>query len=251
MATVNTLQADQYTGGRISSMEGKKIIATAVHIYTSLGLLFAFTAALGLVTSDVRLFFISLWVTIVIDSTDGLLARHFGVKEVLPHFDGRRLDDLIDFITYVFLPCVALVVFDVLPPAWSWAAVLPLLASAYGFSQDNAKTEESFVGFPSYWNVVILYLYVLNPPTWLNVVLLLGLSLCVFIPIHYIYPSKTQWLKKTTLPLTGLYGIVYGIVCLYLNADWVKALTLISLAYPAYYFFVSMAYHRRIRFAEQ
>lgn len=232
-------------------MHGKKIIATGVHVYTSLGLLFAFTAAMALVASDVRLFFVSLWVTIVIDSTDGLLARYFGVKEILPHFDGRRLDDLIDFITYVFLPCLALVVFDVLPSPWEWAAVLPLLASAYGFSQDNAKTEESFVGFPSYWNVVILYLYVFSPPAWMSVVLLLILSLFVFIPIHYIYPSKTRWLKKATLPLTGLYGIVYGIVCLYLNAEWVKVLTLISLAYPAYYFSVSAAYHRRIRLAEQ
>ena len=83
-------------------MESKKVIATAVHIYTSLGLLFAFTAAIALATSDIKLFFISLWMTIVIDSTDGLLARHFGVKEALPHFDGRRLDDLIDFYHLCF-----------------------------------------------------------------------------------------------------------------------------------------------------
>lgn len=232
-------------------MESKKVIATAVHIYTSSGLLFAFTAALALVTADVRLFFISLWITIIVDSTDGLLARHFGVKEALPHFDGCRLDDLIDFITYVFLPCVALVVFNVLPSAWEWVAVLPLLASAYGFSQDNAKTEESFVGFPSYWNVVILYLYVLAPPSWMIVLLLIALSLFVFIPVHYIYPSKTRWLKKATLPLTGLYGIVYGIICLYLNTDWAKIVTLISLAYPAYYILVSLSYHRRVRLADR
>lgn len=226
-------------------METKKIIATAVHIYTSLGLLFAFTAALALVTSDIKLFFISLWMTIVIDSTDGLLARHFGVKEILPHFDGRRLDDLIDFITYAFLPCVALVVFNVLPSSWGWVAVLPLLASAYGFSQDNAKTEESFVGFPSYWNVVFLYLYILSPSNWLVILLLLALSFFVFVPIHYIYPSKTRWLKNISLPLTGLYGVIYGIICIFLNAEWIRELTLISLAYPAYYFVVSIMYHRR------
>ncbi|WP_034622287.1 CDP-alcohol phosphatidyltransferase family protein [Desulfovermiculus halophilus] len=226
-------------------METKKIIASAVHVYTSLGLVFAFTAALALITSDVKLFFISLWMTIVIDSTDGLLARYVGVKEILPHFDGRRLDDLIDFITYAFLPCVALVVFDVLPPSWEWVAVLPLLASAYGFSQDNAKTDESFVGFPSYWNVVFLYLYVLSPSYWLVIVLLAALSIFVFVPIHYIYPSKTKWLKNISLPLTGLYGVIYGIICIFMHADWIKELTLISLSYPVYYIVVSVMYHRR------
>ena len=226
-------------------MSGKKIIASAVHFYTSLGLVFAFTAALALVTADVKLFFISLWITIVIDSTDGLLARHFGVKTVLPHFDGRRLDDLIDFITYVFLPCLALVVFDILPDSWAWIAVLPLLASAYGFCQDNAKTEESFVGFPSYWNVVILYLYVLAPSTWVAAGILLAFSAFVFIPLHYIYPSKTKWLKHISLPLTGIYGLVYGVICIFMTADWVKGLTIISLGYPLYYFCVSLMYHRR------
>ena len=42
------------------------------------------------------------------------------------------------------------------------APVLPLLASAYGFSQVNVKTDDGFfLGFPSYWNIVAYYLFVL------------------------------------------------------------------------------------------
>ena len=109
---------------------------------------------------DIQNFFIALWIAVVIDSSDGALARHFRVKIVLPSFNGRTMDDIIDYITYAFFPALALIEFEILPASLMWAATLPLLASLYGFSQERAKTSQSFVGFPSYWNVVFLFLYV-------------------------------------------------------------------------------------------
>ena len=54
---------------------------------------------------------------------------------------------------------------------------MPLLASGYGFCQTAAKTKDHFfTGFPSYWNIVVLYLYVLDWPTWINTLWLVGLS---------------------------------------------------------------------------
>ena len=98
-----------------------------------------------------------------IDATDGWLARRARVKEVLPGFDGAALDNLIDFHTYTSLPLLLLWRADVLPGAAAWLLLLPLLASAYGFSQVNAKTDDGFfLGFPSYWNIVAFYLYVLH-----------------------------------------------------------------------------------------
>jgi len=52
---------------------------------------------------------------VVVDSTDGAMARYFDVGRVLPAFNGRRLDDLIDYLTYVFLPAMAMIEFGVLP----------------------------------------------------------------------------------------------------------------------------------------
>ena len=113
-----------------------------------------------------------------IDATDGWLARRARVKEVLPGFDGRALDNLIDFHTYTSLPLLLLWRADVLPGAAAWLLLLPLLASAYGFSQVNAKTDDGFfLGFPSYWNIVAFYLFVLHPPAWASaaaIVILLG-----------------------------------------------------------------------------
>ena len=69
---------------------------------------------------------------------------------MLPGFDGRELDDLIDFHTYTSLPLLLLWRADVLPGGLAWLLLLPLLSSAYGFSQVHAKTDDGFfLGFPS------------------------------------------------------------------------------------------------------
>ena len=55
--------------------------------------------------------------------------------------------------------------------------LLPLLASAYGFCQVEAKTDDGyFLGFPSLWNVVAFYLYVLHLPGWLAVAIVVVLG---------------------------------------------------------------------------
>ena len=118
-----------------------------------------------------------------IDATDGWLARKARVKEVLPHFDGRALDDLIDFHTYTSLPLLLLWRAGTLPGGLAAVLILPLLASAYGFSQTNAKTDDGFfLGFPSYWNIVAFYLYILAPPAWAAVALLVTCSVLTFVP---------------------------------------------------------------------
>ena len=40
----------------------------------------------------------------MIDATDGTLARRWEVKRVLPAIDGRTIDDIVDYLTYTFLP---------------------------------------------------------------------------------------------------------------------------------------------------
>ena len=106
--------------------------------------------------------------------------RHPGpavrIKEVVPSFDGRRLDDIIDFLNYTFLPMLLIWRADLLPPGQEAWLILPLLASVYGFCQVQAKTDDGyFLGFPSLWNVVAFYLYVLplGPgPAWRSIVVL-------------------------------------------------------------------------------
>ena len=225
--------------------DGSKLIAIGVHIYSSIGLLLALAATLALTNHNVQHFLVALWFAVLIDSSDGTLARYFMVTTTLPEFDGRRLEDIIDYLTYVFLPSLALVEFNLLPNL-TWIAALPLLASAYGFCQQKAKTEQSFVGFPSYWNVVFLYLYLFSFPAWLVTAIIALFSILVFVPIRYVYPSHTKWMQEVTLVLSIPYAIMVGVLCLYPNASWATGLAVISLFYPAYYAVISILHHGRV-----
>src|SRR5262249_9690141 len=130
-----------------------RVLAWCVHLYTALGLVIAAAIAVLLVRGDPAAFrwsFVLMLVATLIDATDGTLARRIAVKKVLPSFDGRKLDDLTDFLTYTFLPLLLVWRAELLPAAWQPVLLVPLLASAYGFCQLEAKTDDGyFLGFPS------------------------------------------------------------------------------------------------------
>ena len=219
--------------------------AWGVHLYTAMGLVLALFAMDALHQGDAPLFLLLNLAAIFIDGSDGTLARKVRVKEVVP-FDGALLDNIADYITYVFLPAVAFVAFGLLPGGWRWVVALPVLASGYQFCQSIAKTDESFVGFPSYWNLVFLYLYVLMPAPWVTALTLVVLSVLVFVPIHYVYPSRTRLLK----PLTVGLGLLWFAACVAIgvapDAPWAPTVALGSLAYVVYYIVLSAVLHVRI-----
>jgi len=221
--------------------------AWGVHFYTALGLPIAFVATFALFSGDVKMFFVALCLALFVDATDGTMARRVGVKEVLPSFDGRRLDDIVDFILFAFLPCLALAVLGMFPEGWEYAAVIPLLASGYGFCQDRAKTEESFVGFPSYWNIGVIYLYLLQTSAWTNLITILFFSALVFVPIHFVYPTRTRFMRPLTVGAGYLWALVMTVLTLNVGADWTRDVAVWSLAYPAYYFALSAVHHQRVR----
>ena len=159
---------------------GARVFAWLAHAYTALGLVCA-AAIFWLVVEGgddaFRLAFLGMVIATAIDATDGWLARRARVSDVLPGFDGRRLDDLIDFQTYTCLPLALLWRAGVLPAPWQPWLLVPLVASAYGFCQVHAKTDDHyFLGFPSYWNIVAFYIYVLHAPATVALTLILVLS---------------------------------------------------------------------------
>ena len=99
------------------------------------------------------------------------------MKEVTPGFDGARLDDIVDYLTFVFVPMLMLYRAGTLPDGWGLGiAGAVLLSSAYGFASLDAKTDDYFfTGFPSYWNIVALYIHAARTPPAFNAALLLVL----------------------------------------------------------------------------
>jgi phosphatidylcholine synthase len=237
-------------------MRLRKILAWSVHLYTALGLVAAACIAILIVRGGDHSFRVALALMVLatlIDSTDGWLARRARVKEFAPSFDGRRLDDLIDFQTYTSLPLLLIWRAGILSDAQAWWLLLPLLASAYGFSQVNAKTDDGFfLGFPSYWNVVAFYLYILRPPAPVSLILIIALSLLTFIPWRYLYPSQRAPFSR----LTNLLAALWVILLLAIMARWPddsRFMTLLSLAFPIYYMLLSWALtlrRRRLRTAD-
>ena len=225
-------------------MKLNKILAWGVHLYTATGLVAAAGIAVLLVRGGDDSFRGALALMVLatlIDSTDGWLARRARVKEFSPGFDGRRLDDLIDFQTYTSLPLLMIWRAGLLADTQAWWLLLPLIASAYGFSQVNAKTDDGFfLGFPSYWNIVAFYLYLLRPPAWLSLALIITLSLLTFVPWRYLYPSQRAPFSRLTNLLAVLWVALLLLILFRRNVDS-RNLVLLSLAFPAYYLLMSWA----------
>jgi phosphatidylcholine synthase len=214
----------------------------ALHLYTACGSVLALLAVLAAIDGHVLRALWILLVALVIDGTDGMLARRLRVSETIPGFDGARLDDIVDYLTYVFAPVVLLLVSGRLPAgAWGYVfAALPLLASCVQFCRSDAKTEDHyFLGFPSYWNVVAFYAVVLDlAPAAVSVVLVIC-SVLVFVPIKYIYPSRTATFRVLNLSLAGLWLVLYAVILVGMPDPDPLALGL-SLAYLAYYVLASV-----------
>ncbi|MBI2999479.1 MAG: CDP-diacylglycerol O-phosphatidyltransferase [Deltaproteobacteria bacterium] len=182
-------------------MSSSAVLPWLVHLYTACGAVIGFVALILVEQAKFQSAFWLMSLAVIIDATDGTLARMARVKELIPWFDGDRLEDIIDYLNYVLVPCLFLFRADLLPEKAALGfASLPLLASAYGFCQRQAKTSDHFfLGFPSYWNIVAFYLYVLLTPRWLNGLLIIVLSALVFVPIKYLYPSRTPILRGLTV----------------------------------------------------
>jgi phosphatidylcholine synthase len=221
-------------------MTGSTLLAWLVHLYTACGALIAFACIFRIEQNDFRTLFALMALAVVVDATDGTLARAARVKERIPWFNGDRLEDIIDYLNYVVIPVLFIVHAGLLPEQDAfWIAALPLIASAYGFCQSEAKTADHFfLGFPSYWNLVAFYLYVVQTPRWINGFATIVLSLLVFIPIRYIYPSRSPFLRALTNSLGVLWGISIVLI-IYWLPEPPRILIFASLAFPAYYVLLS------------
>ncbi len=182
---------------RSSAVCNAVLAAWLAHAYTASGVVLAFLATRAVVEHRYREAFLWLALQIFVDSTDGVLARRARVATLLPWFNGSKLDDIVDYLTYVFVPALLVWRALLVPDAWALpVACAMLLASAFGFNREDAKTSDHFfTGFPSYWNIVVLYLFVARLTPVVNAVILLSLAVLVFVPIRYVYPSRTPTLQ--------------------------------------------------------
>jgi phosphatidylcholine synthase len=231
---------DQFSSPRGGSFA--LVAAWLVHLYTALGTALAMLTVMAVFEGDtVRALWLGL-AAMVVDGTDGMLARRMQVKRWIPWFDGALLDNIVDYLTYVFTPMVLLWSTGYLGDGASATvlAVMPLLASAYQFCRVDAKTSDHlFLGFPSYWNVVAFYVVVLDLGVLSVAVLLTVCAALVFLPVGYVYPSRTETLRGLTLALTAVWLVSYAVLLREVPSPDPVWLT-VSLAYVVYYVALSL-----------
>jgi phosphatidylcholine synthase len=219
-----------------------------VHVYTASTVILLLLSVDLLLRDQLNLALFVMLLAVAIDSTDGMLARRYRVKEVVPEFDGRRLDDIVDYISYVFLPVIFMLKARMLLDPMVLFGALPLLASAFGFSRVDAKLDDDgfFLGFPSYWNIVVVYLYLFGSPAWINTAIIAFLSIMVFVPTRYIYITRFRSHPRLHFAGATVCGAAL-LAALFIGGDLRRLLLLFSLIYPVYYTILSFVADRRAR----
>ncbi|MCW9706099.1 CDP-alcohol phosphatidyltransferase family protein [Fodinibius salsisoli] len=214
----------------------KKIAAYGVHLFTASG------AALGLWSLILiydGFYQNALWVLVasaVVDSVDGALARLFQTKQHAAAIDGALMDNVIDFLTWTAAPLLWVYVTMQLP---IWVLLICAIASAFGFSNARAKTDDYFfLGFPSYWNIVVFYLFVLNLPVIFASAILLIFAFTTFLPVKFVYPTRTPFLRPVTLFLGALFVLQF-LALIYFFDESSPLLIYTSFLFPFYYFGLS------------
>ncbi|MBK5260192.1 MAG: phosphatidylcholine synthase [Thermoanaerobaculia bacterium] len=232
-------------------MAVNRAAAWGVHLYTASGLIFALLAAIEICAPhpDARIAFVWLMVAVLIDATDGPLARRFDVKTLVPQIDGRKIDDIVDYLTFTFLPLLLIARMEWVPePAVLWLAPA-MIASVLGFANVAAKDESGgfFLGFPSYWNIVAFYAGIIAQRfgVWPNAFLLLVLAALTVAPIGFIYPNLAPAKWKTLILGGAVLWLVILIAMLWDYPSPPVWLVFVSLIYPAFYTIVSIYEYRR------
>jgi len=214
-----------------------------VHLFTATGAIWGFLTVLAVFEGNWRKAIIWIIVAMFVDGFDGMLARWFHVNEYAKTVDGGLLDNIIDYLNYVVVAALILIKAPgLLPPGFELAGAFSiLLTSAYQFSQVDAKTDDQsyfFKGFPSVWNFLVIYMMLLGLNPWINLAVLVVCNILVFVPVKYLYPTRNTRLRRLTLGLTYLYGVIaiWGLLQYPNVPQWV---VWVSFGYLAYYAFLS------------
>jgi phosphatidylcholine synthase len=213
------------------------LIALAVHAFTASGIVFAMLAAFAAYNLEWTAFFSWLGLALVVDGVDGPIARRVSVERRLPTFSGASLDFVVDYVTYVFLPALALAMsgFTSTPIALALAGAIVFTSAMYYGDTRMKMKNNAFRGFPVVWNGVVFILFVFQPPEYAVIGITVALSILTFAPIAFVHPVRvTKW-RPLTLTVTFLWFAFAGAALVYnmMPDTWVKVGLGLTSAYLA------------------
>lgn len=238
----------------------QKAAAWGVHLFTASGMVAGFFSIVAISERNFSLAFTFLFLTLIIDGLDGTLARMCHVQEVLPYMSGKTMDYVIDFATYAIIPAYLLysATYQGLPAEFGGVYIIPeslrtltvsviLLISTLYYGKDGMVSDDLyFVGFPVMWNFVAFYLfYVFEWPPIVNFVAIMFFAVMHFVPIKYIYPSRTVHFQALNL-LFSLFFIASNFALMLMlewypqYTTWVLVARILSVISVGYFGFMSV-----------
>ena len=227
----------------------KVFLSYSVHLFTVSGVVFSFFALLAVIDQNLPLAFFFLAVALFIDGVDGSLARIVDVKRYTPNINGENLDNIIDFLNYVFIPAFIVYWLKLVPEGFGLvSASLILIVSCYTFANNKVKTSDFyFSGFPAIWNVVVLYFYLLKTDPFLNLIIIAILSFLTFIPIKYLHPFRVKSLRKISLTVL-LIWMITTVILLYFSYLDARVLNLsFTIWSMTNFYFIFLTIYRTIK----
>ena len=192
----------------IKNVSKDKIAAWAVHGFTASGAVLGFLAIISIFHNDQTSSFLWLGLALLVDGLDGTIARKVGISDKATNIDGSMLDNLVDYLNYVIIPSLMIYWFQMVPNGWEIIVPAGIFAvSLYTFANINMKTEDYyFSGFPALWNIVVLYFYILNTYQYINLIVIIFLSILTFIPIKFVHPLRVKKLRNITIFCTIIWS---------------------------------------------
>jgi phosphatidylcholine synthase len=219
----------------------QKALAFSVHALTSSGIVAGFMAILAITEHEFKMAMLWLFVTLIIDGVDGTFARLFKVKEVLPNFDGGMIDAVIDFATYAIIPAYFIYEAPLLPEDYRLlgTSIILVVSAMYYGKMGMISNDYYFVGFPIMWNMVAFYLFFvtdnfMDNSEWLNFVLVVIFAIMHFIPIKFLYPSRTKKFRGLNIAVSAIF-LISNIWIITIYDDINMVLSWISLACVGFY----------------
>lgn len=190
-----------------------RLLAFSVHLFTASGAFLAFLAMIAAFNGRWAEMFGWLGAALIVDGLDGPMARRVDVKANAPQWDGMILDLIVDYLTYVFIPAVALVtaagVMEA-PLSMIGAAVIIMTGAIYFVDTRMKTTDNSFQGFPGCWNMVVLVMFATDIGTLTSLIIICAIAVTQFFPIRFVHPIRTELWRPVTLPITVAWVVFAG-----------------------------------------
>lgn len=194
----------------------QRLRAWAVHAVTMSGLLWVLLAVLALMGNDYTQMWMWLGIALVTDAIDGPLARQARVSEVVPWFSGVMMDNVVDYMTWTFVPAIFMTrALDLGPdPLPLLAALSAMVSSMFCYANTKMKSADwYFVGFPAAWNIVAVILWLFGTGALVNWIVIVVFTILAVVPWKWVHPFRVRHLRAA--------NAVAAIVWVTTTAAWV------------------------------